>query len=151
MCTLVVSVAPPGPWRVLMAATRDEFRGRSWKGPGPWWPEEHPGVIGGRDLESGGTWMAVAPEAPRVAFLLNRIEPTSLTDADARSRGSLALLAASRGGEAVAGGDLSRFRPFNLAVLEPDAAVWWRYDGAELSRTRFRRACTSSPPRTSTT
>jgi hypothetical protein len=134
MCTLIVSVSPSGPWPVLIAATRDEFRGRPWKGPDAWWPEENPGVIGGRDLESGGTWMAANPEVPRVALLLNRIEPTSLTAAEARSRGSLPLLAASAGAEAIAAEDLSLFRPFNLAVLEPGLALWWRYDGAALSR-----------------
>jgi hypothetical protein len=134
MCTLVLSVKPAEPWRVLMAATRDEFRARPWESPSAWWPREYPEVIGGRDLEAGGTWMAVAPAEARIAVLLNRIEPTTLSDAEARSRGSLPLLAAARGGEAVADEELERFRPFNLAVLEPAAVVWWRYDGVELSR-----------------
>ncbi len=134
MCTLVLSLDPDEPWRVLLAATRDEFRSRPWEAPAAWWPEEYPGVIGGRDLEAGGTWMAAAPDEPRIAVLLNRIEPTSLSEAEARSRGSLPLLAAARGVEAVAEEDVGRFRPFNLAVLEPGEVVWWRYDGVELSR-----------------
>jgi hypothetical protein len=134
VCTLVLSVEPSQPWRVLLAATRDEFRARPWEPPAAWWPQEHPGVIGGRDLEAGGTWMALAPREPRIAVLLNRIEPSPLSDAEAMSRGGLPLLAAARGIEAVANEDLSRVRPFNLAVLEPGRVVWWRYDGADLSR-----------------
>ena len=82
----------------------------------------YPGVIGGRDLEAGGTWMAVAPERRRIAVLLNRIEPTSLSEAEANSRGSLPLLAAAGGEAAITEQDPTRFRPFNLALL--DRARW---------------------------
>ena len=69
-----------------------------------------------------------------MAVILNRIEPTGLTDETARSRGPLTLLAAEAGAGAIAAEDLSLVRPFNLVVAEPGEVVWLRYDGAELTR-----------------
>jgi hypothetical protein len=134
VCTLILSLDPDGRWPVLLASTRDEFRSRAWDPPAEWWPEEHPGVVGGRDWEAGGTWLAVNPGEGRVAVVLNRIEPTGLSDREAGSRGKLPLIAAGEGAEAIAGHDVGRVRPFNLALAEPGRVSWWRYDGAELSR-----------------
>ncbi|MGW0199243.1 NRDE family protein, partial [Nonomuraea sp. NPDC003201] len=53
MCTLIVK---PGRTLTLMGV-RDEFTDRPWEAPGEHWPE-HPGVVGGRDLKAGGTWLA---------------------------------------------------------------------------------------------
>jgi hypothetical protein len=134
MCTLILALDPKARWPVLLASTRDEFRSRAWHPPAEWWPDEHPELVGGRDEEAGGTWLAVSREARRVAVVLNRIEPTELPDDEARSRGELPLIAAGGGNEAVAAEDPHLFRPFNLAVVEPGAATWWRYDGSELTR-----------------
>jgi Transport and Golgi organisation 2 len=134
VCTLVIAHDPTASGPVLLAATRDEFRARAWEPPAEWWPEEFPGVVGGRDLESGGTWLAVSPGERRVAGILNRIEPTGLSDDEAESRGELPLLAAARGGAAIEERDLSLMRPFNLVLVETGGITWWRYDGAELSR-----------------
>ena len=106
MCTLIISRDPEARWPVLLASTRDEFRSRAWDPPDEWWPQEHPGVIGGRDREAGGTWLAVNPQARRVAVILNRIEPTGVSDREARSRGALPLIAAARGSEAIAPEDV---------------------------------------------
>ncbi len=57
------------PVPVLVVGVRDEFVAREWDGPGRHWPER-PGVRG-RDLRAGGTWLAVEPDAPRVAVVLN--------------------------------------------------------------------------------
>jgi hypothetical protein len=67
-------------------------------------------------------------------MILNRIEPTGLSEEEAQSRGELPLAAATRGPEAIGERDLRLVRPFNLVLVEPDRATWWRYDGAELSR-----------------
>jgi hypothetical protein len=134
MCTLIISLDPGSRWPVLLASTRDEFRSRPWDPPAEWWPETHPGVIGGRDREAGGTWLAVDPAERRVAVILNRIEPTGVSEREARSRGELPLIAAARGGEAIDAEVLRLMRPFNLALADSRGVIWWRYDGAELSR-----------------
>ena len=133
MCTLITAFDPEAEWPVMLAATRDEFRARKWQPPAERWPEEHPGLVGGLDLESGGTWLAANPDERRVAVILNRIEPTDLTDETARSRGPLTLVAAADGAEAVAAEDLSMVRPFNLVIAEPGRVTWLRYDGAVFS------------------
>lgn len=134
MCTLLISHDPAARWPLLLASTRDEFRSRSWQPPDRHWPDRYPELLGGRDEQSGGTWLAVNPGERRVAVILNRIEPTPLSEAEARSRGELPLLAAGRGAAAIDAEDMSRLRPFNLVLAEPTAVTWWRYDGAELSR-----------------
>ncbi|HEY1355957.1 MAG TPA: NRDE family protein, partial [Solirubrobacterales bacterium] len=134
MCTLIISFDPDAEWPVLLAETRDEFRARAWEPPAERWPERFPGVVAGRDIESDGTWLAANPGERRVAVILNRIEPTGLTDETARSRGPLTLIAAAAGADAVAAEDLAMVRPFNLVIAEPSEVSWLRYDGGGLSR-----------------
>ncbi len=126
MCTAIVSVDPAGP--LLLAGVRDELVDRSWEPPGRRWPD-HPGLIGGRDLLAGGTWLAVAPAASRVACVLNargRMAP----DESRRTRGVLPLHAAEQGKPERTG--LADFDPFHLLIGEPGRAVLWTWDGAEL-------------------
>jgi hypothetical protein len=134
MCTLVLAVDPGGDWDVLIAATRDEFRSREWRMPAAWWPSEFPEVVGGRDLQAGGTWLAVDRRRRRVAAVLNRMEPSDVTDRDSRSRGILPLIAVARGTDAIGSEDLQLVRPFNLVTVESEQVTWWRYDGESLSR-----------------
>jgi Transport and Golgi organisation 2 len=123
MCTAVLSVEPGAP--VLLAGIRDELVARAWQPPGRYWPD-YPGLIGGRDLVAGGTWLAVAPAARRVACVLNgrgRPAPAS----SRRSRGSLPLRVAASGRLDLAG--LADFDPFHLLSAEPGTAVLWSWDG----------------------
>lgn len=129
MCTAIISVDPASPVPVLLVGVRDEFVAREWEPPGRHWPDR-PGLIGGRDLRAGGTWLAVDPGAPRVGVVLNgrgRMAPE-----DARvSRGGLPLLAAS-GGEP-GGLDLPSYDPFHLAAAEPGRVRMWSWDGENLT------------------
>src|SRR5216683_2140419 len=70
MCTAVLSIAPGLP--VLLAGVRDELTDRPWEPPGPHWPT-YPGLLGGKDLQAGGTWLAVLPSRRRAACVLNGI------------------------------------------------------------------------------
>src|ERR1700728_4198798 len=119
MCTAIVDVGPV----LLLAGVRDEFVGRAWQPPARHWPQ-YPGLTGGLDLVAGGTWLAVAAEARRVACVLNgrgRMAP----DVRRRSRGVLPLQAGAEGKLAQA--DLADFDPFHLVTAEPgraDLASW---------------------------
>jgi len=127
MCTAILSIEPGAP--VLLAGVRDEFADRSWEPPGRHWPD-HPGLIGGRDLLAGGTWLAVAPAAQRAACVLNargRMAPAG----SRRSRGVLPLQAADDG--KLGRADLAEFDPFHLLSAEPGAAVLWSWDGERLA------------------
>ena len=126
MCTAIVSVDPAGP--LLLAGVRDELVDRAWELPGRHWPD-HPGLIGGRDLQAGGTWLAVAPAASRVTCVLNargRMAP----EGSRRTRGVLPLQAADQGKLERAG--LADFDPFHLLIAEPGRAVLSTWDGTDL-------------------
>jgi Transport and Golgi organisation 2 len=127
MCTAIVSIEPGAP--VLLAGVRDEMVDRAWEPPARHWPD-HPGLIGGRDLLAGGTWLALAPAARRVACVLNapgRMAP----EASRRTRGVLPLLAAEDA--KLDRSELDRFDPFHLLFAEPGAAVVWSWDGEHLA------------------
>ena len=126
MCTAIVSVDPAGP--LLLAGVRDEFVDRAWEPPGRHWPDQ-PGLIGGRDLLAGGTWLAVAPAAPRVACVLNA-RGTMAPEGSRRTRGVLPLQAAEHGKLDPA--RLADFDPFLLLIGEPGRAVLYSWDGDEL-------------------
>jgi hypothetical protein len=127
MCTAIIGLGPDGT--VLLAGVRDEFTRRAWQPPGYHWPGR-PGLIGGRDELAGGTWLALAPGAPRVACILNgRGQPAPA--AARRSRGDLPLRAAAGQSDP---GDLAAYDPFRLLVAEPGRVELQDWDGG-----RFRR------------
>ena len=72
MCLIVVGwqIQPDTP--LVVAANRDEFYARPTAAEGPW--ADAPGVIAGRDLEAGGTWLGIT-EAGRFAAVTNVREP----------------------------------------------------------------------------
>src|SRR5580658_2751875 len=115
MCTAIVSVGPV----LLLAGVRDEFTGRAWQPPARHWPQ-YPKLTGGLDLVAGGTWLAVAPEARRVACVLNG-RGRQAPEGSRRSRGALPLQAAAEGKLAQAG--LADFDPFHLLTAEPGLAT----------------------------
>lgn len=58
MC-LIVFDWDPERGRLLLLGNRDEFHARPSATFGPW--PEAPGVHGGRDLQAGGSWLALGP------------------------------------------------------------------------------------------
>jgi hypothetical protein len=126
MCTAVLSIEPGGP--VLLAGVRDELTDRAWEPPGRHWPD-YPALIGGRDLLAGGTWLAVAPAARRVACVLNG-RGRKAAARSRRSRGALPLLAAAEA-ELERGG-LEAFDPFHLLTAVPETAILQSWDGERL-------------------
>jgi hypothetical protein len=125
VCTVILSIQPGAP--ALLAGVRDELTDRPWEPPGWHWPG-HPGLIGGRDLLAGGSWLVVAPAAARAACVLNgrgRPAPASTR----QSRGVLPLQAA--GGRLEQAG-LAGFDPFQLLAVETDRATLWGWDGERL-------------------
>ncbi len=85
MCLIVVAWRARAGMPLLVAANRDEWRERPAE-PAHWWPD-HPGLLAGRDLQAGGTWMGVT-RAGRFAAVTNYRDPSERRST-ARSRGGI--------------------------------------------------------------
>jgi hypothetical protein len=131
MCTALLSIEPGRP--TLLVGVRDELVDRPWQPPGRYWPD-HPGLIGGLDLQAGGTWLAVSPDQRRAACVLNgRGEPAP--EATRRSRGILPLAAAAGELSKLDQFELADFDPFHLLTVEPGRAISQAWDGRTMTAT----------------
>lgn len=84
MCLIVVGWQVHPDYPLVVAANRDEFHARPTAAAAPWVDAPH--ILGGRDLEAGGTWLAVASDG-RFAAVTNVREAGKPTGK--RSRGAL--------------------------------------------------------------
>jgi uncharacterized protein with NRDE domain len=85
MCLIVFAYRVHPVYKLLVAANRDEFYGRSTALAHYW--EDRPDILAGRDLEKMGTWMGVTTSG-RFAALTNYRDPKEVTEGK-RSRGEL--------------------------------------------------------------
>jgi len=84
MCLIVFAWRPGHALPLLLAANRDEFHARPSLPLAAW--EDAPSIIGGRDLQAGGTWLGVRPDGRFAALTNIRIGGQP---AGRRSRGEL--------------------------------------------------------------
>lgn len=70
---------------LILAGNRDEFHARP-AAPADWW-DDHPDIVGGRDLEAGGSWLALRRNG-RFAAVTN-YRDADRPPAGLRSRGHL--------------------------------------------------------------
>jgi uncharacterized protein with NRDE domain len=126
MCTVILRFAPGTSEPLILGAVRDEFADRAWDPPDRHWGDR---LLGGRDRVAGGTWLAVDPERPAVAALLNGVRLPVPADGDRPSRGDLPLLAL-RGEPLPAPG---RYNGYHLLVGDPTAVDVWTWDGADVT------------------
>jgi len=138
VCTLILGLGVLRPGTLVLGANRDESPSRASSGPGVLAAE--PRVVGGRDLVSGGTWLAVR-EGRFVAALLNRRpNPADPRDpATFRSRGLLCLdLASTPKSDAIDPGTGEPYAPWQARALRlaranaygPCTLVWAGIDGS---------------------
>ena len=125
MCTLILGLGLLGPGSLLLGANRDESPRRPSTEPAVLL--EAPRVVGGRDLVSGGTWLAIR-EARFATALMNRrpVAGDAREPATLRSRGLLCLEAAATGGLDGALGLLERhpYAPCTLVGVGVDGEAW---------------------------
>jgi len=135
MCLILLALGVHPRYPFVLAANRDEFHRRPAAGARYW--DDAPDVLGGRDLEQGGTWLALAR---RGAFgaVTNYRDPANRI-ATPRSRGYLVsdfvrgdASARDHVSEAVAHG--SEYDGFNLLAADA-TGVWYGCNrGAIVSR-----------------
>ena len=123
MCTLAIYVRHLPGFPLVIAANRDEFVDRA--ATEPELLAAVPRIVGGRDLQAGGTWLAISDRGA-VAGLLNR-RTEALPIASKRSRGELPLLALAAGSAAEAAAVIGGLRgetynAFNLLVADREQA-----------------------------
>ena len=82
MCLLLAAYAQHRDYRLIIAANRDEFYTRP-AAPAAYW-DDNSRILGGRDLEGGGTWLAVN-RSGAFAAITNVPNPASVSTP--RSRG----------------------------------------------------------------
>lgn len=85
MCLIFISVQDHPKYKMVIAANRDEFYQRKTAAADYW--EDHPEILGGRDLEAQGTWMAINRNG-RIAMVTNYRDIKNIKPV-APSRGAL--------------------------------------------------------------
>lgn len=129
MCLLVIAVNQHPDLPLIVAGNRDEFHARPTQ-DAHWWPD-HTDVLGGRDLQAGGTWLAINRRGRFAAV-------TNYRDAQREhqpmlSRGHLIteyLFGEVEPLQHVRSIDSERYAGFNLVVAERDAAAYLSNRGA---------------------
>lgn len=122
MCLIVVGWQVHRDYPLVVAANRDEYYARATALAGRWL--EAPQVLGGRDLEAGGTWLGITASG-RFAAVTNVREP-GMTQG-ARSRGALTrefLLGDGSAMEYAREIDGSEFSGFNLLLGDGKSLVY---------------------------
>jgi len=110
MCVAAIAWHAHPRWRLVAVANRDEYHVRPTAPLGRW--DDGSGVIAGRDLSAGGTWLGVS-EAGRFALVTNFRVPEG-PQPGRPSRGG--LVTSLLGGEEPSG--IAAMNPFNLFLVD---------------------------------
>jgi uncharacterized protein with NRDE domain len=117
MCVAAIAWQAHPRWRVVAIGNRDEYHARAAAPLARW--SDRRGVIAGRDLPSGGTWLGVGEANARLALVTN-LPSDGAPDPEKASRGTLVgdlLTGAGRYADP-ATADLAEFNPMNLICVE---------------------------------
>lgn len=85
MCLIFISTNNHPTYKLIVAANRDEFYSRKTEAAN-FWPD-YPQILGGRDLEAQGTWMAMTISG-KIGMITNYRDPRNINP-KAPSRGEL--------------------------------------------------------------
>lgn len=124
MCLVAFAWKSHPRWRLVLAGNRDEFHGRP-TAPLAAWPGT--GILAGRDLRSGGTWVGLG-RAGRMAVITN-VRDGLPPAFNGPSRGAIPVefLAGDHFAAAHArglAGIASDYAPFNLVLADADACAY---------------------------
>ncbi|HEC51775.1 hypothetical protein LCGC14_0049190 [marine sediment metagenome] len=88
MCLIALAWQVAADYPLTLIGNRDEFHQRPTRPAQPWQEEGMPGLLAGKDLEAGGTWLGITRRG-RFAALTNIRTPGAMRGA--LSRGKLVL------------------------------------------------------------
>ena len=131
MCLLVFALRTHPRLPLIVAGNRDEFHARPAQAA-RWWPDK-PDIVGGRDLQAGGTWLAVH-RSGRFAAVTNHRD-AHRESAGLRSRGHLITGFLDHGGDVMSyidSVDGNAYAGFNLLVADGRSAGYLSNRGGGL-------------------
>ncbi|WP_144095468.1 NRDE family protein [Croceicoccus sediminis] len=138
MCIAVAAWRCAPDWPLVIIANRDEFHERPTEGLSRW--SDGSGIIAGRDLRSGGTWLGVSEQGisdrrGRLALITNFRDPVNFRP-DAPSRGALVTDWLTGDWHRVEDrfADLSAYNGFSLVLI--DGASGWIVDNRTMAEPR---------------
>jgi uncharacterized protein with NRDE domain len=117
MCVAALAWNAHPRWRLIAIGNRDEFHERPAAPLAAW--NDGSGIIAGRDLRSGGTWLGIVPGEDRFALVTN-LRGYGDADSSRVSRGALVsdLLTANGRYADPESAALEDFNPFNLLLAD---------------------------------
>jgi len=130
MCVVALAWRIHPDWPLILVGNRDEFHARPSAALAPW--EEGSGIVAGRDLKAGGTWLGAHQPSGRVVVVTN--VRGAMPDPAKESRGALVvdmLRGEGRFAEPAAA-DLDRFNAFNLFAVDGNARLLTNRPGAQI-------------------
>lgn len=115
MCVVALAWQVHADWPLILIGNRDEFHGRASAPLAAW--DDDSGIIAGRDLQAGGTWLGVHAPSGRVVVVTN--VRGAMPDPSKESRGALVVDMLRGNGRFAepAEADLDRFNAFNLFAV----------------------------------
>ncbi len=123
MCLVTIAFEQEAEFPLIVAANRDEFHARPTQ-EADWWPDS-PDIVGGRDLQAGGTWLALHRDG-RFATITNYRDAVP-SIAGQRSRGHLVtefLLSHTSAIDYLQKIDGDAYAGFNLLVFDGQQLAW---------------------------
>lgn len=115
MCVVALAWQVHPDWPLILIGNRDEVHDRPAAPLGAW--EDRSGIVAGRDLQAGGTWLGVHQPSGRAVVVTN--VRGAMPDPAKESRGAL-VVDMLRGDGPFAdpvAADLDRFNAFNLLAV----------------------------------
>ncbi len=125
MCLIFFAINHHPEYKLIIAANRDEFYNRKTS-PADFW-KDHEQILGGRDLEAMGTWMAMT-RTGKISLVTNYRDAANINP-KAPSRGQLVsdyLIRSDRPEQYLKSVEpmAKQFNGFNLLVGNPDQ-LWY--------------------------
>ncbi len=126
MCLIAVAWQAHPEHPFIIAANRDEFHRRPTALLNTW--SDQPHIIGGRDLDAGGTWLACDHQG-RFAAVTNVRRKNPPTGKESRGHLPVQFLCAHTSPlEFAASLDLNNYGPVNLVLGDKNELVWHATD-----------------------
>jgi len=125
MCLIFISLNNHPAYKLIIAANRDEFYNRKTAAADFW--EDKPYILGGRDLEACGTWMAMT-KTGRIGMITNYRDPQNINP-KAPSRGELVSDYLDKGGDGLSylnsiESKAGEYNGFNL-IVGTEGELWY--------------------------